>query len=180
MLKVISRFLIEAGEHSYGCLMGIFPSKTSQQIKTFAKNMIPESAVFVDEDTKGMETDIHVTVKYGIHTKDAKDVQKAVEGFGKFTIKLTMISKFTPDDEEYDVLKIGVESLRLRELNALVSRKLENTDKHPIYNPHVTLAYVKKGTCQDLVGSKEFNGMELTFEDLEFNSSDDVNTKIQL
>lgn len=180
MFRVISSRMLEAEKHSYGCLMGIFPKKIASQIKEYAASHIDDNFIYKTDEVKGLEDQIHVTVKYGFHTKSGDAVKKVVSGFGPFSIKLTTISKFSPEDEEYDVLKIGVESAKLRELNALVSKELKNTDKHPVYKPHVTLAYVKKGTCQNLIGSKEFEGTEITFDWLEYNSADDVHTKIEL
>jgi hypothetical protein len=46
----------------------------------------------------------------------------------------------------------------------MIRKNFDNNYKWPQYNPHVTLAYVKKGTCNEYVGNKTFEGMKVMFE----------------
>jgi len=70
---------------------------------------------------------------------------------------------WTGDPSAYDVLKVDVESEGLYRLNAALRQafgeRLEVT--YPDYHSHLTLAYVKKGTCRQLEGNASFAGWTL-------------------
>lgn len=139
-----------------------------------------------DEDlaADGREDEHHVTVKYGLHTQDPEDVRHIVEGFGPVVARLGKVSLFPASessahkeqDEQYDVVKVDIDSPDLRRLNRLLCKSLEHTDTHPNYKPHVTLAYVKPGLGKKYVG-KGLGGHEvhlnlLTFSDREGNRTE--------
>ena len=45
----------------------------------------------------------------------------------------------------------------MRQLNARITKTLPcEGDKHPVFHPHCTIAYVKKGSCDQLVGQDPF------------------------
>jgi 2'-5' RNA ligase len=156
------------------------PSTISSKVQTWSKKHIAESIVYTDpnDPSFGRETDSHVTVKFGLHTNNARDVEEVVSGFSVFTVKLGEVSKFS--SEEYDVIKIDVHSEKLHELNALISKKLECTDTHPTYKPHLTIAYVKKGSCDDLLGDKVFKGSSWEVSEIEFSSKNHTVTILTL
>lgn len=117
-----------------------------------------------DEDLAedGREDNMHVTVKYGLHTDDVEEVRKAVQGFGGVPLTLGKTSVFPArEGKEYDVVKIEVESKELRYLNRLLSESLEHTDTFPDYNPHITLAYVKPGLGEKYAGMTDVKGMKM-------------------
>jgi len=73
-----------------------------------------------------------------------------------FPVYMGVVSLFK-DHPDYDVVKIAVESPWLRQLNARITKTLPcSGDKHPNYNPHCTIAYVQKGSCDHLVGQDPF------------------------
>jgi hypothetical protein len=51
-------------------------------------------------------------------------------------------------------------------------RSLPHTSSFPVYRPHITVAYVAKGSCGHLVGNTTFEGVELTLKDLTFSAKD--------
>lgn len=120
----------------------------------------------------GRELEPHVTCKYGF----TGDVLRALHHIGQttepFPVYIGTVSLFT-DHPDYDVVKLDVESPWLRKLHARLS-KLPNEDKWPVYKPHITVAYVKKGTCDHLVGedlfeaegspSAEFTATNMTYQ----------------
>lgn len=119
----------------------------------------------------GRESEFHVTVKYGIHDETSDSVRKAVGGFGPVEITLGETSVFPgAAGGEYDVVKIDVDGPDLRRLNKLIAESVDCTDTHPTYKPHVTLAYVKRGTGEKYAGNSTVAGMSLTFWDLRFAS----------
>lgn len=144
------------------------PSEIASKVKSWCNKNIDDKNVYTDPDdpTLGREDNPHITVKYGIHTSVAKKIRDLITGFGSFDVTLGKISKF--ESEDYDVLKINVKSKRLHDLNKLINSNLEITDKFPEYIPHLTLSYVKKGSCKDLINNSYFEGLSWNVEAIEF------------
>ena len=126
----------------------------------------------------GREDEPHVTIKYGLHTSNPSDVSSVASGFGPVEIKLGRTSFF--ECNKYDVVKIDVESKSLRSLNAKIGDKLECTDTHPDYIPHVTIAYVKKGLGKKYAGMNDMEGVHFTGSELIFSRADGERNAIRL
>jgi 2'-5' RNA ligase len=72
------------------------------------------------------------------------DLARILNGIEPFNIKLRALNLF--QNELYDVVKFEVEpNETLMELRKRCDG-YKNEDKYPTYNPHTTLAYVKKGS----------------------------------
>ena len=54
------------------------------------------------------------------------------------------------------MVKLEVESPWLRALHTRLRGSIPNIETHPTYSPHCTIAYVKKGSCDDLEGMPVF------------------------
>jgi len=107
----------------------------------------------------GREDDPHVTVKYGIHSTYPTEIKPYLREVDKITIKLGKVSLFSNPDSDYEVVKIDIiDKGGLRKLNRLISENLEHTDSFPEYKPHITLAYVKKGTGKNYTGNSPLTG----------------------
>lgn len=156
----------------------IVPKDIASKISKWGKEKLKESDVYTDPEdpTLGREDDFHITVKYGLHTSNAEEVKKAIANFGSFDVKLGKVSLF--EREDYHVLKIDVESKRLHELNKLIESKLETTTKFPDYKPHVTISYIKKGTCKNLLDNTDFAGYNWSVDSLDFCNRGGRKTKI--
>ena len=172
MLRIYSK----SEEHDYSSVQANLPS-ISKRIIDWGKTKIKNSYIYEGEGF-GRETNIHVTVKYGLHTDDADEVKKVVTGYGSFDIELGEISKFSSDD--FDVIMIEVKSKELHELNKLIKNELECTDTHPVYKPHITIAYVQKGNCDELVGQIPFEGEKIKISEVCFSPVEGEKTKIKL
>lgn len=165
--------LLLAESHSYSTVM----LEISGDLRTLIESEIDS----LDDDDiadSGKEDNPHVTVLYGLHTEDPDEVKELLKDVKPFEIELGKISKFTTSDE-HDVLKISVEGKELRNLNSLC-KKLPYTSNYPKYQPHVTLAYVKKGEYDDMVGSSIFEGKKFKVNELVFSSKNESKTKIPL
>lgn len=153
------------------------PEDVTRRALTAAKTMIaPE-----DVADKGLEDRPHITVKYGLHTDSAEDLQKALsrEGAGRATFGPIKI--FRPEGKEYDVVVQSVESPDLHRLNAKVGDSLEHTDTFPTYEPHMTLGYVKKGVGAKYENAKSgLEGTAVDFDRVEFSSRDETVTPVKL
>lgn len=154
-----ARNALEAGGSTSeaGCLMAMVPDgKWKTDFFNFART--------IEDDTlagDGVETDVHVTAFYGFKTDfDVSKLAKLLADVGPLTFTVGKLSRF--ECEEYDVLKFDITSSQLVKLNKVIAAKFKddiNPSQHA-YAPHLTLAYVAKGTNKaigtggDLVGKK--------------------------
>ena len=128
--------------YSYGCLMIRLPRPIAEKVMGFGAS-IPDDCLFTgDSESSGREHDIHITIKYGLKTVDPDEIEKVVEGVEPFSVELGRCGVFHND--ECIVLKLAVESKGLMALNNKVCLALDHRDKHVIYRPHVTVAYLNK------------------------------------
>lgn len=75
--------------------------------------IVTDDMMYVEPDgSKGRETEMHITVKYGLHTKNPDDVADCVKSSKPIEVTLGKISKFD-SDKYYDVLKIDIRSNQL-------------------------------------------------------------------
>lgn len=118
---------------------------------------------------KGREDKPHITVRYGLHSKDTEDVRPIIERFSPIEITLGKTSHF--EAEEFDVVKVDVESPALRALHKALG-VVPHTDTHATYNPHLTLAYVQKGYGKLYDGWTALEGLKYTFHAVTFSTKD--------
>jgi 2'-5' RNA ligase len=59
--------------------------------------------------------------------------------------KIASIGVFS-SSSEYDVLYLGIDSPDLMDIREKLESAVESVQTHPKYNPHATIAYLKKGT----------------------------------
>jgi hypothetical protein len=150
------------------------PWDLSHEIIAWGKNHISDQ----DLAGKGREDDIHVTVLYGLQGHDPFELRELLANFGPIIIFLGETSIFMGDD--FDVVKIDVISPRLHKLNKIISRKYEHVDTHPVYIPHITIAYVKPGLGVKYQGINEFSGREIKLETALFSGNDNRKTELSL
>lgn len=127
----------------------------------------------------GREDKIHVTLGF-IKEDDSEKVRDAVKAFGAVPLSLGQVSRFRPLGEDYDVIKIAVRSPKLMKLHRLIAMKFKMTDKHPSYSPHVTIAYVKKGCCAEMVGNRPLRDGDIKVPILQFENRYNRKTPISL
>jgi 2'-5' RNA ligase len=120
-----------------------------------------------DDGTYGLETEPHVTVLYGLHKEVHEDlVCRMCQAFeGPVQAEVTGLSTF--DNDDYDVLKLDVESDALRKLNKGF-KGLPYTTEYEDYNPHMTIAYLKKGTAEKYDDLDKHVPKKLKFPRFEF------------
>jgi len=89
-----------------------------------------------------------------------------------------------PNDESNagDVVKVDVESEDLRRLNQKIANALPNTETHPGYKPHATIAYVKAGLGKKYAGKPVpgVSGQEITLDRIVFSDPSGRQTEIPL
>ncbi len=129
----------------------------------------------------GRENDPHVTVKYGLHTADPEEVKRALIGHAPVKLKFGKTSLFPPNKEDgFEVVKVDIESPDLHALNKKITKSLTNTDTHPEYHPHATIAYVKIGKGKLYANDSTLYGKEVTADRVVFSSKTGKKTAIML
>lgn len=156
-------------ENSYkkGCLMLDVDWINREGENIWLQNILSvmEDEDVYDEPGFGREHDSHITVLYGFDLKvvTSELIERILPDTG-IVFNIKDVSYF--ESENYDVLKFGIESQRLIELNALC-RCLPYENDFPDYKPHMTIAYLKKGRAIKYINSfKEFIGK--TFNSTKF------------
>jgi len=128
--------------YDYGCCMAYLtvPKESWDSIQ----NEIDDKDVMTDEGLGRENFDsAHCTLLYGIHDDvPDKDVEDIINTLEAPEVKFDKISMF--DNPAFDVLKFEVSGKGLNEANKKFS-ELPNTNEYPNYEPHVTIAYLKKG-----------------------------------
>lgn len=165
-------------KHSYSCVLAKFNQPEAQAVLNWSKKYIKDEDLYIGEDGgMGREDEIHVTALYGLHTNNAEPVEKILKNVKPFKLTLGKISKFNNPD--FDVIKFEVESRELHRVNRML-KSLDFTSKFKDYVPHCTVAYVKKGTCDKLVGNTSLQGKIIFVNSLTFSPSEGNKKTISL
>ena len=133
------------GSYSYSCLMAALRPEDAFSIVSSLTSKVSSSDIHWG-DGNGAELEPHVTVLYGLHETRPDPFIALLGERQKFTVRIAGLSTF--DGDEYDVLKLDVESPELTHLNSELRRKFKYTSKFSSYSPHITIAYLKKGVSQ--------------------------------
>lgn len=143
--------------HEFSCLLFNLPGDVAFEVRQLSE-MIPSEDLADD----GREMNPHITLKFGLHTDDTEEVRQAIQELRPVAVQIGKASVFEGkgdgDKPIYDVVKLEVESSALHDLNNIVSKRLECTDTHPTYQPHITIAYVKPGLGEYY--AKRLNSLE--------------------
>lgn len=166
-------------EYDYKSTQLDLPDDIAEKIKSFCKD-IPDKFIYTNDDGLGREDNIHCTVLYGLSNKTTTNQIKSLcEDVSPIELKLGKVSMF--ENDEYDVLKIDVESESLNELNKKISDNVKAPgNDYPTYKPHITIAYMQKGTAGKYVGNDSFKGMTCSIDDLCFSNKKGEKTIIPL
>jgi hypothetical protein len=130
-----------------GCLMAHVSPTYGPHVIKLGRTAIPPQILYTDpnDPTFGYDTEPHVTLKYGFEPDLGKmNVAKILQGMKPFNIILKALNLF--ENDKFDVVKFEVQKCPI--LTELRRRcdGYPNSDSYPDYNPHMTLAYVKKGS----------------------------------
>jgi len=150
---MISLMRLIENRYEYGCVMANVDEEAARKIIDFNYKTISEDILYIGEsdDSFGREQHPHVTIKYGLVQSYTEDqIRKLLHQVTPFDIQVRGISIF--ENDRFDVVKFDVDSPELRRLNEIFSN-LPNHDEYPNYNPHMTMAYVKKGMGKRFVKS---------------------------
>lgn len=147
MIKKYIEFMKESEEKSgnlyrYGCVMvGLDISNWD----SLTSEIDPNDVYHPEDPAKGVETNPHVTILYGLNKGvTVEQVKSVFDNFhGDIKVEINGVGIF--ENEEFDVVKLNViPSESLRTLHDEL-KKFPNSDQYPEYKPHITIAFVKKG-----------------------------------
>ncbi len=177
---VLSSYLMKkSGPHSYGCLMAILPKDISEEILYWSNEYIPDRHL----GEGGREDTPHITIKYGFRDSSPETVQALkdlVQSTGPISVKLGVFSLFR-GNKDGDVLKVGITSFQLNELNRVITQSFDCEDKYPDYKPHVTIAYINPNFASAwTVLPASFLNRKVTIIEVEWSSPEGKKTRIPL
>lgn len=118
----------------------------------------------------GYEEHPHITVAYGLHNDtDLLLIQSEInKATGSFLIKDGTIDIFeNVEHGECDCLVIRINEIpwELATIRKWILEKFENTQTYSEYKPHITLAYIKKGTCREFKGRTVELNLDISTKD---------------
>lgn len=116
---------------------------------------IPEDELYIPEDpdskfSYGLETECHVTLAPCLDTDvDLESLKSYLKPLSEYRVMLSNVSMF--ENEEYDVLKCDVVCDALKNTNKSIADNFELHTEFKKYHPHMTIAYLKKGTASKYI-----------------------------
>jgi len=148
IIKSYIQFIKESSGYEYGCVMVEVPVSNWDEITSFID---PEDVYTGGDDSHGIQELPHVTILYGLHKEVTPEMVKSV--FEEFTesinIEVNGVDIF--ENKDYDVVKFNVNpDGALQDLHDKLS-EFPNSNSFPDYKPHITIAYVNKGTGKKYV-----------------------------
>lgn len=166
-------------QYDFSTVLFLLPKKLAGKVYDWGVEYVRDRDVYHEDGDYGRETEMHVTVLYGIHDTNSKNARELLKDVKPFKVKLGKLTAFTTSPR-YDVIKLEVISPALHKLHKLIKSNMEVTSKFPDYRPHVTIAYLKKGKSEKYIGGDEFDGVEFEVDTLMFSSRLGTKTPIRL
>lgn len=144
------------------------------------QDQLTEEDLYVDENDKvngyGLETESHVTLFPCLDNETPlNEIIPYLPKVETLSVSAVNISMFEQDN--YDVLKVDVESEALRALNEEIGKHFESGSEFKEYHPHMTIAYVKKDFELAKSFCKDLDGEEMTPESYDFSFMKDGESK---
>jgi 2'-5' RNA ligase len=166
------------GDYDYASTQVNLSKSIAKRVMDWGRENIPDEDISTTEENTGREDAPHITVLYGIVDQAPQQVIDLLQG--KPAVRATLGKTTLFENDEYDVVKISVESEDLAEFQEILWDGVEHESDYPEYKPHVTVAYVKAGCGSSYAGSTDFEGTEITFDTVVFSASDGEKTNILL
>jgi len=170
----------EGGAYTRATTQVDLPEDLRDEIIAWGRREIPDGDLVEDEkNSMGREDEIHVTVLFGIKDESPEGVAKVATAVAPFEARLGLVTLFR-DKKEYDVVKIDVEAPQLHRLHYEIKESVPSDSSFPTYVPHVTVAYVRKGAGDHLLGSEKFRGRTFKADSVTFKGADKKRTRLPL
>lgn len=143
------------------------PEFLVDSIISWGYDHIPCENLFTDpvDPTFGRETNVHITILANIEETNQEKIKNSIASEPKIKCCLGKINLFV-NNSKYDVIQIEVLGNQINQLNKNLSQSIKSVSKFPLYIPHITIAYVKKGCGDQFLHNTYFKGQEFFIEDL--------------
>ena len=177
-IKSYIQFIKESiNGYKYGCVMVEIPISNWDEITS----SIDTEDVYQEEgdSTHSIQKNPHVTILYGLHEEVTDEMVKSVfDNFNSdINIEVDGIDIF--ENEKYDVVKFNVRpDGTLLELHNKLS-EFPNSNEFPDYKPHITIAYVNKGTGKKYVKS-DYKYQVKSVTNIVYSKPDGTKTKFSI
>lgn len=143
IIKMYTEFINEAASYRYGCVIAYFTVSNWDEVISYID---PDDIYKADENRFGIENNTHITLLYGLHKDVTSEMVKEVIKGIDTTLNITIKGIGVFQNEEFDVVKFNVIlNKELKKINEALCQ-LPYTNDYEEYSPHITIAYVKKGT----------------------------------
>jgi 2'-5' RNA ligase len=153
-LQFMNERVERKGTYEFGCVLLELDLPGWKKIISIID---PEDLYEPNDGRHGIETDPHVTLKFGLESSVTLEQVREILEKNPLTEKIHVEKIDLFRNEQFDVVKFKVTpSKQLIKINQELSQ-LPNQDKFPNYNPHITIGYVKPG-CGDKYIQDNFDG----------------------
>ena len=134
--------ILTEATYNYNCLM---VNCETPGWSRFINNYISPNDIYTSK--QGLELTQHITVLYGLHsTVTIQQLKPFLSNFKLNNIKITSNNINIFENDEFDVVYFECISEKLNDLNFIVQNNFPFSNQYTDYAPHMTIAYVKKGT----------------------------------
>ncbi len=166
--------------HDYTSTQVNLPDDLAASVVGWGQSLIPDQDLYKDPDEPGYgrESEPHVTLLYGLYETNPRKVRYVVEQEKPFDVKLGLVTVFK--NERFDVIKIDVSGKGLHTLHAALMERFEHKKLYPVYQPHITVAYVPKGKGSRFEGDEFFKGKNFPVKEIIFSSKSGDKCKLIL
>lgn len=142
-------------------------------IKDIQKN-IDKDKLYTGEDESdwvedGKQKLFHITVLFGVDDDVNDKVKKVFDKYKPVRIETTGIEYFD-SNPDFDVAIVKCKSAELTKIHNELKNALDNEDLYPVYNPHITIAYLKKG--EKLDDNAQISNISWEIDSLDLSTSD--------
>ena len=157
------------------------PAPLADEIVAWGRENITDEEIFVSQQdpTFGRENEIHVTILYGLHSESSDQVKELLVAEKPIKVRLGVTQVFS-NPLKFDVVVVRAISHDLRRLNRKLAANVEYTNRYGEYNPHVTVAYVKKGKGWQHGRHDQWRHREFICESVVFSSKNGTKDRIFL
>lgn len=133
--------------HDYHCLMLPLNDDFVRTNMKFLQKNIKLQDIYNDKTNNfGLESNYHITILYGLkNEKDYAAIKKYFNEQPEIKVLIGDLSLFENQDKPYDVLKFNIISKDLVRHNTYIKENFDCNITFSNYQPHLTVAYLKKG-----------------------------------
>ena len=123
----------------------------------------------------GIQKLFHITVLFGVNDNVKDEVKKVFDKYKPVHIETTGVEYFDTNPD-FDVAIVKCKSEELTKIHDELKDTLENEETYPNYNPHITIAYLKKG--EKLDDNEQITDTSWEVDSLDISTSDGQLEKI--